>query len=488
MKIGHDSPMDLNVRIVVAKEDGTVVRESRFKNTATQRMTDSIALFLAGDTSTYARDTASAPRGKWRPNFVSFGTTGIDAQPTQAQGLATVLDRHAFENKCPEPGDRDRPWFYSNSIGAHYDRFWNPCYGWGNANNPDVACFSGELITDNTPVSISQWNEQEQERVSGTSEEPQPWTTIRRLSILRADVTIDNLADRQVAQDGYGTDVIFYSYASVLWLKQFFEPTYGPAVPRIAISEFGLYELDSNTEVGRNSLLAGFRVPTIEDIIYVDPDEVVLVEWRVSIRALMPYEGVVDTYELTPTGVSVDATEIDEKNVQLHAVVHGPSLIPQSVLWSMTGAEDSGTTLSQTGLLHIAQHEPASLILVKAASTKVPQIYSVAAVLTGLIKNMVTGVSVSVVSTDVLEIQLQAAVLGRGNITQNVTWTMTGAEDPGTTIDSTGLIHIAFEEHAEELTVTATSVDDNQIFSVAAVVLIDKTSGSYTISDFSILT
>jgi hypothetical protein len=65
---------------------------------------------------------------------------------------------------------------------------------------------------------------------------------------------------------------------------------------------------------------------------------------------------------------------------------------------------------------------------------------------------------------------------------------MTGATDPGTTIDNNGLIQIAFLETARELNVTATSTDDARVFSIAAVVLIDRVSGEYAISDFTILT
>lgn len=475
MKIGHESPLDLNVRVLVLSKDNRVVRESRFKNTATKRMTDSIALFLAGDASTYAQDTAAAPKGKWRPNFVSFGTTGIDAQPTSAQGLATVLDPRAFADKCPEPGNRDRPWFYSTSIGAHYEHFWNPQYGWGSEDNPDVACFRGELVTACRPEDEATWAENN-------------WTTIQRLPLLRADVTTDAIGEREVAQDGYGTDVIFYSYASVKWVDQFFNPENGPSVPRIAISEVGLYELDSSSESSRHSLMAGFRVPTVEDIIYVDPGEVILVEWRVSIRALMPYEGVIDTYELTPTGISITAEEIDAKNVQLIAAVQGPSLVPQGVVWTMTGTDNPGTSISETGLVHLAVDEVNFVLFVKATSVLTPVVYSSAAVLTGLIKDMVTGVSVSVLSSDLMIVQLQAEVIGKGDITQNVSWSMTGATDPGTTIDNTGLIQIAFLETAHELTVTATSTDDTRVFSIAAVVLVDMVAGEYAISDFTILT
>ena len=65
---------------------------------------------------------------------------------------------------------------------------------------------------------------------------------------------------------------------------------------------------------------------------------------------------------------------------------------------------------------------------------------------------------------------------------------MTGAESPSTTISQTGLLTMDFEETADHFKVTATSVEDNRVYSVAAVVRIDKTAGTYVISDFTILT
>ena len=69
----------------------------------------------------------------------------------------------------------------------------------------------------------------------------------------------------------------------------------GPPLDRMAISEFGLYEKNNTDPHGLHTLLAGFRVPTVNDIVYVNKNEVILVEWRVTVRALMPYEGVQDT-------------------------------------------------------------------------------------------------------------------------------------------------------------------------------------------------
>lgn len=477
MIIDQNAPVELNVTVTVLDEAGNKVRRSKFKNTATQRMTQGIAMFLAGDEATYENRTSlSAPasgKGRWRPNFISFATTGIDQQPTTPEGKAIVNDPDAFENKNPEPGQRTRPWFYSKYLGEHSDGFWNPDYGWGTPENPDIPCFQGELVTAMDRMTV----------VDKTAK------TIQRHQLLRADVTTDSSAEREVGQEGYSTDCILYGYASVLWLKQFFEPEHGPKISRLAISEIGLYEMDSDTEVGRRTLMAGFRVPTVDDIIYIDPGYVILVEWRITIRALMPFEQSGPGPDVIyPTGLSVKALVIDEGTVQLDAIVHGPSFVSQKVEWSLSGNHSIDTTLDSNGRLVLAENETTDVLYVTARAIIAPEVYSTAVIVTGLITDVVTGISVSVLNMDNSDIQLQAHVLGKGTFLEEVTWSMQGNTDPETTIDDTGLIHIAFEEEADELEVTATSVDDPEIFAVAAVVRIDKTAGTYVVSDFSILT
>lgn len=472
MIIDHQTPLDLNVTITVLDEHGNQVRRSKYKNTATKRMTTGIALFLAGDAATYENmaQLGSPPSGlgRWRPNFISFATTGIDEQPTTADGLATVNDPEAFANKNPLPGERTRPWFQSQYLGEHSDGFWNPEYGWGTPEHPNTACFQGELVEATTSLG-----------------NPSP---LRRHQILRAEVTSDNSWEREIGQEGYSTDCILYGYSSVLWNKQFFKPANGPEVPRIAISELGLYEMDSDSSVGCRTLMAGFRVPSVDDIIYVNPGYVVLVEWRITIRALMPYEGVAGLLAPMPTGISTRAWIIDEKHAQMDALVHGPSLVPQNVTWSLTGQADPETTITQDGLLTLATHESAEALYVRCEAQANPEVYSSSVIITGMIRNLVTGLSISTLSTALTEIQLMATVLGKGTFSQDVTWALTGNTSPDTTITQDGLITLAEDEEAYNLTVTATSNDDSQIKSVAAVVRIDKASGVYVVSDFTILT
>ena len=105
-----------------------------------------------------------------------------------------------------------------------------------------------------------------------------------------------------------------------------------------------------------------------------------------------------------------------------------------------------------------------------------------------MIKDFVTGINLTTQSVSTNQIQFNATVLGRGSFGTGVTWTMTGAEKPGTTMTQTGLLTLDFEETADALRVVVTSTADTQIYSAAAVVRIDKTAGTYVISDFTILT
>lgn len=459
------SPIELNVTVTVLDENRKLVKRSKFKNTATQRMTEGIAMFLAGD-------SATEHRGKWRPNFVSFATTGITKQPFNGNP-AEFVDN--FEDKNPEPGQRSRPWFYSKSLGEKLDGFWNPEYCWGTKENPDEPVFQGELVT------------------AVETEYP-----IRRHPLLRADVTADSSYLRDFGIEGYSSDCILYAYSSVLWNQQFFNTPEGtPKIDRMAISEVGLYEMDSDTRDGQRSLMAGFRVPTVNDVIYVEPGYVVLVEWRITIRALMPYEGVHVAEGIAPTGIAMyidnNNTNLDEGKVQFVAVVRGPEGVSQKVQWLLEGAKQEGTALDENGLLTIDPTETSNAIYIKAISTVDPNINATSAVLqgkgSGINSADSASIAVSIESISELSIKLHADVVTTGNYSDKVHWSLCDSEHPGTHIDeNTGEITFDYEETSDKFTVQVTLDDDDRIFAQSAIVRIDKTKGDYVISDFSIMT
>lgn len=486
MITAQNNPISLNVALTVLDEKGKVVSKHRFKNTATKRLTEGIAMFLAGDSSTELK-------GRWRPNFIAFATTGIDRQPTATNPNAYVEDPDKFASLTLPEGERTRPGFYSTCLGERTDGFWKPEYGWGTAENPNVPCFQGELSTE---IDLANSN------LESTAANQ----IIHRQLLLRADVTEDATYFRDFGTNGYGSDCIFYSYSSVLWSNQFFTPEHGPSVPRIAISEFGLYEGDCDNEVGRYSLMAGFRVPTVNDIIYLEPGYVTLVEWRVTIRSLMPYEGVRNITQAAPIGVSVMADLINggsagqPKRVQLTGLVFGEAGVNTEVSFTILDEVSSGTYLTldpnnHRALLTISEDEPLPFIRISVNSAVDPNIRSTVGVVTGLITDLVTGITTRWAGTDADDnILFEWEVLGIGSYSQEIIWGLSGNTSSGTfieTVGDKGVLHVDPDEESKSLVITATSTERHEIYTIAAMVTIGDNpalTSTYVISDFTIET
>lgn len=68
-------------------------------------------------------------------------------------------------------------------------------------------------------------------------------------------------------------------------------------------------------------------------------------------------------------------------------------------------------------------------------------------------------------------VQLTASVVTTGYAPQDVKWSVTGNASAGTTVDCNGLVHIAADESADTLTVTATSCYDNGKTDTATITL-----------------
>ena len=68
-------------------------------------------------------------------------------------------------------------------------------------------------------------------------------------------------------------------------------------------------------------------------------------------------------------------------------------------------------------------------------------------------------------------VQLTASVVTTGYAPQDVKWSVSGNASAGTTVDCNGLVHIAADESAETITVTATSCYDNGKSDTATITL-----------------
>lgn len=387
----------LNVRVVVGKPDADgriqVRTDRRFKNTATRLMTESICNYLTGAENTYKR-------GKGRPNYMGIGTMGILKQPWNTNDKAEVED--GFENKNFVDGVTTRPWFESTSlaltdvcgpknpdergISQHY---WDAEKGWGkNGFTGDVSdepIFQGELCTSRIPNHDVRPSEQD------------GWDLIGRIPILRADVLSDCPADWDYGVDGYCSQAIFYGYASIEWVHNLLNPTkrvwvpdidpekaaqgkgtwrvepVGPQLDVMAVSEFGLYEKNNTDPHGLDTMLAGFRVPTADDIVYVTDGEVILIEWRVSVRAIMPNERIGGLDDI-PMGILLRGKVIDLHHIQYTATTGVGERAPGVFWWRVEGNKSASTNISSTGLLTIGNDETTSRLVIYATSGDNPNI------------------------------------------------------------------------------------------------------------------
>ena len=137
----------------------------------------------------------------------------------------------------------------------------------------------------------------------------------------------------------------------------------------------------------------------------------------------------------------------------------------------MEGKNSTSTTISATGLLTVAADETAATLTVTATAVGNSG-KSATAKVTVTPPATITGVTVDPDTAEV-EVgetqQFTATVTGTGDYNEKVTWTVSGNNSTGTTISEDGVLNIAANETAEELTVTATAAGDSNKSGTATV-------------------
>jgi hypothetical protein len=139
----------------------------------------------------------------------------------------------------------------------------------------------------------------------------------------------------------------------------------------------------------------------------------------------------------------------------------GAAGVSQAVTWSISGGEEAGTKIDpNTGVLTVNIAEViGSKLKVRATSNVDKSKYAEAEV---NVVDSITGVTVSPGPVSLFyggKQKFTATVTGSNSPVQAVTWSIEGNDiNPGTTIDSTGMLSIAFEQtRGSTLTVRATS-------------------------------
>ncbi len=180
------------------------------------------------------------------------------------------------------------------------------------------------------------------------------------------------------------------------------------------------------------------------------------------------------TQPATITGVTVepDDAEVEAgETQQFTATVSGTGNYDKGVTWTLSGSNNAGTTISETGLLTVAADETAATLTVTATANG-DGITSATAKVTITQPATITNVTVDPATATVEAGETQqftAEVEGTGDYNESVTWTVSGSKNDGTTISTTGVLTVAAGETAATLTVTATAVGDSDKSATATV-------------------
>ena len=184
---------------------------------------------------------------------------------------------------------------------------------------------------------------------------------------------------------------------------------------------------------------------------------------------------VVEWVQITPNHVGLGLGDFK----QFEAVVYGENEPEQTVIWQVTGNTSPDTMIDEDGILYIGRDELADSIVIEATSkldeTKKAS-ETVSILRTTISENtIVEKVHVSPQKADV-EVgqrrQYKAVVMGVNGPSQEVQWSVSNNSCPSTSVDASGLLTVAEEEESEELTVIATSVENEQIAGTATVSVI----------------
>ncbi|TCL59868.1 Ig-like protein group 2 [Kineothrix alysoides] len=195
---------------------------------------------------------------------------------------------------------------------------------------------------------------------------------------------------------------------------------------------------------------------------------------------------------LSPTVDSVTvspstATIIKGNTQSFTATVTGSNDPAQTVEWSVSENNSSSTTISSSGLLTVGSDETAAVLTVKALSTVDSTCFDKATVVVTTTPTPVATVSTVTITPTSATVSkgstytFGAVVAGTNNPSQSVSWSVSGNNNAGTIINSSGVLTVEANETATTLTVTATSVADDSKSSAVTVTVSDTASTDPTV-------
>lgn len=175
-------------------------------------------------------------------------------------------------------------------------------------------------------------------------------------------------------------------------------------------------------------------------------------------------EPTINGVTLTPMNITV----APGAEVSFKATIDGDSKLNQGIVWTVKGNKTVKTTISQDGILSIAETEKATSLTVRATSegdsTKYAQaVVTIDASIEEPLAPIVTGVTLQPANVEIIRgrsFMFSADVQGANISDKSVTFEVSGNTSNMTEISEDGILHVASDELSKVLTVKAISVLD----------------------------
>ena len=231
---------------------------------------------------------------------------------------------------------------------------------------------------------------------------------------------------------------------------------------------------NENTIIDETGKLTIAQDETAEEVVVVAESE-----FDPSMKAFAK----VTIYENKPILVEVELTPVEAvvktgETKEFKANVVAPDGVDTGVVWSVEGNTSANTTVSENGVLKVAADETAESLTVKAVSKADERVFKTAIVTVEKVVTKIVKVTVTP-STNVTvkagETQKFEATVEGENVTDaSVVWSIKGNESANTKISEDGILTVAADETANNITVTARAEADETV-SMDVVVKIAKT-------------
>ena len=177
----------------------------------------------------------------------------------------------------------------------------------------------------------------------------------------------------------------------------------------------------------------------------------------------------VNSVKVLPEGpVSAEVGE----TVQFAAEVEGTNLEDKSVTWSITGNTSENTTISEEGVLTLAEDELSEEITVTATSN-FDNTKSKSAVVKVVKETAPEGTTITIIpATAIVKVGNTKEFTATINVeleNKSIVWTVEGNTSENTTISEEGILTIGEDETSDQITVTASLAIDQNIKTSATV-------------------